>query len=65
MAYVIGKENETFDSMLKKFKKRMESDNIIPEIKRRMFYEKPSEKDKRKRAMAWRRRLKKMNKNQD
>lgn len=59
MAYVIARDKEDFNKLLKSFNKKMEADNIIPEYKRRMFYEKPSKKKKRKREMAQRRRLKK------
>ena len=63
MTWVSQKGNdESFDKLLKRFKKKLETDNILPEYKRRMFYEKPGERKKRKRKMAERRRLKKENK---
>ena len=65
MSFVYEKgnpENYNFEKLMKEFKKRMETDNIIPEYKRRMYHEKPTEKKKRKRDAAKRRRMKKENK---
>lgn len=65
MSFVYEKGNPekwNFDRLMKEFKKRMETDNIIPEYKRRMFHEKPGERKKRKREAAKRRRIKKENK---
>ena len=41
-------ENETIESALRRFRKKVERDGIIREIKRRMYYEKPSEIRKKK-----------------
>jgi len=49
-------ENESIDSALKKFKKVIEREGILTELKKREFYEKPSVKRKKK-AMAARKRL--------
>lgn len=62
MTYVISKEKENFDNLLKKFKKRIEKDEVLLEYKKRKFYEKPSAKKKREKKQArlrWLRKLKK------
>ncbi len=56
MATVHVHDGESFDRALKRFKKLCEREGILTEVKRREFYEKPSEKRKRK-AMAARKRL--------
>ncbi|MDA2919594.1 30S ribosomal protein S21 [Desulfobacterota bacterium AH_259_B03_O07] len=56
MAEVIIGKNETIDNALRRFKKKVEKEGILSEIKRRDHYEKPSEK-KKKRARAARLRL--------
>lgn len=53
MAEVKLKEHESIDSALKRFKRRCEISGLISEIKRREFYEKPSER--RKKALHKRR----------
>ena len=40
--YVVGKENETVESMLRRFKKNIKVSGLLKEIKDRSFYEKPS-----------------------
>jgi small subunit ribosomal protein S21 len=45
------RENESFESALKRFKKQCEKAGILSEVRRREHYEKPSVKRKRK-AMA-------------
>lgn len=45
------RENESFESALKRFKKQCEKAGILSEVRRREHYEKPSVKKKRK-AMA-------------
>lgn len=56
MSVVYLDENESIDSALKKFKKVIEREGILTELKKREFYEKPSVKRKKK-AMAARKRL--------
>jgi small subunit ribosomal protein S21 len=51
MPAVRVKQNEPFESALKRFKKQCEKAGILSEIKKREHYEKPSVKRKRK-AMA-------------
>ena len=50
MADVSVSENESFDSLLRRFNKRVQQDGILSEIRRREYYEKPSIKRKRKAA---------------
>ncbi len=51
MPAVRVKQNEPFESAMKRFKKQCEKAGILSEIKKREHYEKPSVKKKRK-AMA-------------
>ena len=54
MADVVAGENESFESLLKRFSKKVQQAGILSEARRREHYEKPS--DKRKRKAAKRRR---------
>jgi small subunit ribosomal protein S21 len=59
MIGVILKEGESIESALKRFKRECVNAGIQSEIKRREFFEKPSEKKKRKLESAMRKREKK------
>lgn len=50
MANVVIGDNESFDSLLKRFNKRVQQDGILSELRRHEYYEKPSVRRKRKRA---------------
>jgi small subunit ribosomal protein S21 len=50
LANVVIGENESFDSLLKRFNKRVQQDGILSEVRRHEHYEKPSVRRKRKRA---------------
>ncbi len=50
MAKVVAGQNESFESLLKRFTKRVQQTGILSELRRREHYEKPSMKRKRKRA---------------
>lgn len=50
-------ENESIESALKRFKKKIQKAGILSEIKRRERYEKPSIKRKRKSEAARKRRV--------
>jgi len=50
VAEVVASENESFDSLLKRFNRRVQQDGILSELRRREHYEKPSVRRKRKRA---------------
>jgi len=60
--FVIIDENEPFEKALKKFKRLVEKEGILTEVRRRQFYEKPSEKRKRRERQARKRILKAMKK---
>ena len=51
MTEVMASENESFESLLRRFNKRVQQDNILAEIRRKGHYEKPSVKRKRKEAV--------------
>jgi len=48
---VVAGENENFESLIRRFTKRVQQDNVLAEIRRRNHYEKPSIKRKRKEAV--------------
>ena len=60
MPSVLLKENEYFDSALRRFKRACEKAGILTELRRREFYEKPTQERKRKKAAAVKRHLKKI-----
>ena len=43
-------DGESFDSLLKRFKKKVQRDRVMSEARRRRFFEKPSVIRKRKKA---------------
>ncbi len=43
-------EGENFESLLKRFNKRIQADGVLSEIRRREHFEKPSVKRKKKEA---------------
>ena len=51
MAEVVAGENESFESLLKRFNRRVQQTGILSEVRRREHYEKPSVRRKRKRAV--------------
>ena len=60
MAGVRVKENEPFESALKRFKKQCEKAGILSEVRRREHYEKPSVKRNRKALAAKKRAMKRI-----
>jgi small subunit ribosomal protein S21 len=50
LARVRADENESFESLLKRFNKVVQQGGILAEIRRREHFEKPSVKRKRKEA---------------
>jgi len=58
MAEVRVKDNESFESALKRFKRACEKAGILSEIRKHQHFEKPSER-KKKKVLAARRRGKK------
>ena len=53
-------ENKDFGRALKAFKRKLAREGLFKELKKRRYYEKPSERRKRKRREAERRRRKRM-----
>jgi small subunit ribosomal protein S21 len=53
------RESEHFDAALRRFKRSCEKAGILTELRRREFYEKPTQERKRKKAAAVKRHLKK------
>ncbi|HDQ73525.1 MAG TPA: 30S ribosomal protein S21 [Chloroflexi bacterium] len=50
MTKVILESGESFDSLLRRFNKKVQRDRIMSEVRRRRFFEKPSIVRKRKKA---------------
>ena len=60
MSGVRLREGESFDSLMKRFRKVLAKDGILQDVKRVQFYEKPSERRKKELLAARRRLLRKM-----
>lgn len=60
MPSVKVKDNEPFDIALRRFKRSCEKAGVLSEVRRREFYEKPTQERKRKQAAAVKRHLKKL-----
>jgi small subunit ribosomal protein S21 len=54
LADVVSQENESFESLLRRFNKRVQQEGVLSELRRREFFEKPSIKRKRKEAAKMR-----------
>lgn len=54
MIKVKARSNESVEQMLKRFKKLCEKEGLVKEMKRVMYYEKPSEKKRRSARKAQR-----------
>ena len=52
------RESEHFDAALRRFKRACEKAGVLTELRRREFYEKPTQERKRKKAAAVKRHLK-------
>ncbi|MGE4169420.1 MAG: 30S ribosomal protein S21 [Candidatus Margulisiibacteriota bacterium] len=55
MAVQEKKPGESIDSVLRKFKRKIKNEGILQELRKREFYEKPSDLKKRKAKAAKRR----------
>jgi small subunit ribosomal protein S21 len=64
MPSVRVKENEPFEVALRRFKRSCEKAGVVTEVRRREFFEKPSQTRKRKRAAAVKRHAKKIQREQ-
>lgn len=60
MPSVRVKDNEPFEVALRRFKRSCEKAGILTEVRRREYYEKPTEERKRKAAAAVKRHLKRL-----
>jgi small subunit ribosomal protein S21 len=65
LAVVVVQEGETLESALRRFKRKVQQEDIIKEIKRHSFYLKPGEKQRTKEALARKRNRKKRNKDME
>ncbi|MFA5863884.1 MAG: 30S ribosomal protein S21 [Phycisphaerae bacterium] len=54
MIKVKSRSNESVEQMLKRFKKLCEKEGLVKEMKRVMYYEKPSDKKRRSARKAQR-----------
>ncbi len=59
MAEVYVNEGESLDSALRRFKRKVQQQDIIKEVKRHSYYMKPGEKKRLKQALARKRSRKK------
>ncbi|HUT55665.1 MAG TPA: 30S ribosomal protein S21 [bacterium] len=64
MPGITVKDNESFESALRRFKKQCEKSGILSDIRKREYYEKPSIKRKKKALAARKRLMKKLRKAQ-
>lgn len=64
MAVVKVRDNESFESALRRFKKQCERTGILSEIRRKEYYEKPSVERKKKAIAARKRALRRIRKEQ-
>jgi small subunit ribosomal protein S21 len=65
VAEVKIQEGESIESALRRFKRKVQQEDIIKEVKRHSFYLKPGEKKRVKAALARKRARKKVRKEQD
>ena len=65
MAEVIVQDGETLENALRRFKRKVQQEDIIKEIKRHSFYLKPGEKKRVKEALARKRNRKKRRTDQE
>lgn len=50
MTRVIVEKDESFENALRRFKKKVQADRVLSEVRRRRFFEKPSVERKKKKA---------------
>jgi small subunit ribosomal protein S21 len=65
LAEVTIQDGETLESALRRFKRKVQQEDIIKEIKRHSYYLKPGEKKRVKAALARKRNRKKRSKELD
>ncbi len=65
MAEVVIQDGETLESALRRFKRKVQQEDIIKEIKKHSYYMKPGEKARVKQALARKRNRKKRSRDMD
>ncbi len=65
LAEIRLQEGESLENALRRFKRKVQQEDIIKEVKRHSFYLKPGEKKRVKAALARKRARKKVRKEQD
>ena len=65
MAEVFVQDNESLEAALRRFKRKVQQEDIIKEIKKHSFYLKPGEKKRLKQALARKRSRKKASRSVD
>lgn len=60
MSVIKLKDNESFESAMRRFKKQVEKTGVLSDLRRREFYDKPSVRRKKKDIAARKRALKKI-----
>jgi small subunit ribosomal protein S21 len=65
VAFVVVDEGESIESALKRFKRRVQQEAIIKEIKKHSVYFKPGEKKRMKEAQARKRMRRRMKREKD
>lgn len=65
MAEIRVQEGESLENALRRFKRKVQTEDIIKEVKRHSYYLKPGEKLRVKQALARKRARKKFRKEQD
>ncbi|HOK23311.1 MAG TPA: 30S ribosomal protein S21 [Candidatus Hydrothermia bacterium] len=65
MSGVKIREGESFESLLKRFRKVVATDGILQDVKKYQYYEKPSEKKKKDIIASKRRINRKMKRNEE
>ncbi len=58
MAQIVAHNGEGFDSLLRRFNKKVQADGILSEARRRAHYQKPATRRKRKAAARIRQAIK-------
>ena len=59
MAHVVIQEHESLESALRRFKRKVQQEDIIKDVKKHSFYLKPGERLRLKQALARKRARKK------
>ncbi len=62
MSNVVAGGNESFESLLRRFTRKVQQDGVLSEIRHREYFEKPSIKRKKKLLAAKKRAMKRMRK---